>query len=105
MATRRGSTTRRARVPARCFGQVVLRQVAAFQALNAADIRGRTLHNACGLGVDAAALDCAVSQEAAKRMSYWRWLVVDEVSMVNARLLAQVRGKGAVSLAARPFFF
>ena len=68
-------------------------------------IRGRTLHNACGLGVDAAALDRAVSQEAAKRMSYWRWLVVDEVSMVNARLLAQARGKGAVSLAARPFFF
>ncbi|CAJ1385553.1 unnamed protein product, partial [Effrenium voratum] len=65
-------------------------QVTAFQAVNAADIRGRTLHNACGLGVDAAALDRAVSQEAAKRMSYWRWLVVDEVSMVNARLLAQV---------------
>ncbi|CAJ1367669.1 unnamed protein product, partial [Effrenium voratum] len=64
--------------------------VAAFQAVNAADIRGRTLHNACGLGVDAAALDRAVGQEAAKRMSYWRWLVVDEVSMVNARLLAQV---------------
>ncbi|CAJ1389861.1 unnamed protein product, partial [Effrenium voratum] len=61
-----------------------------FEAVNAADIRGRTLHNACGLGVDAAALDCAVGQEAAKRMSYWRWLVVDEVSMVNARLLAQV---------------
>ena len=75
------------------------------QAVNAADIRGRTLHNACGLGVDAAALDRAVSQEAAKRMSYWRWLVVDEISMVNARLLAQARGIGAVSLAARPFFF
>ena len=43
--------------------------MAAFQAVNAADIRGRTLHNACGLGVDAAALDRAVSQEAAKRMS------------------------------------
>ncbi|CAJ1385060.1 unnamed protein product, partial [Effrenium voratum] len=40
--------------------------------------------------LDAAALDRAVGQEAAKRMSYWRWLVVDEVSMVNARLLAQV---------------
>ena len=70
-----------------------------------ADIRGRTLHNACGLGVDAAALDRAVSQEAAKRMSYWRWLVVDEISMVNAQLLAQAHGNGAVSLAARPFFF
>ncbi|CAJ1330207.1 unnamed protein product, partial [Effrenium voratum] len=58
-------------------------EVAAFQAVNAADIRGRTLHNACGLGVDAAALDRAVGQEAAKRMSYWRWLVVDEVSMAG----------------------
>ncbi|CAJ1412747.1 unnamed protein product, partial [Effrenium voratum] len=73
-----------------CPAGVAAPQVAAFQAVNAADIRGRTLHNACGLGVDAAALDCAVGQEAAKRMSYWRWLVVDEVSMVNARLLAQV---------------
>ena len=105
LATRRGSITRRARAPACCFGQVVSRQVAAFQAVNAADIRGRTLHNACGLGVDAAALDRAVSQEAAKRMSYWRWLVVDEISMVNARLLAQAHGNGTVSLAARPFFF
>ncbi|CAJ1327813.1 unnamed protein product, partial [Effrenium voratum] len=76
-------------------------QVAAFQAVNAADIRGRTLHNACGLGVDAAALDRAVGQEAAKRMSYWRWLVVDEVSMVNARLLAQACG-GEAGLACAP---
>ena len=68
------------------------------QAVNAADIRGRTLHNACGLGVDAAALDRAASQEAAKRMSYW----VVEISMVNARLLAQAHGNGTVSLAARP---
>ncbi|CAJ1461451.1 unnamed protein product, partial [Effrenium voratum] len=72
-----------------CPAGVAAPQVAAFQAVNAADIRGRTLHNAC-VGVDAAALDRAVGQEAAKRMSYWRWLVVDEVSMVNARLLAQV---------------
>ncbi|CAJ1431386.1 unnamed protein product, partial [Effrenium voratum] len=72
------------------YAQGIDYEVAAFQAVNAADIRGRTLHNACGLGVDAAALDRAVSQEAAKRMSYWRWLVVDEISMVNARLLAQV---------------
>ncbi|CAJ1341859.1 unnamed protein product, partial [Effrenium voratum] len=76
-------------------------EVAAFQAVNAADIRGRTLHNACGLGVDAAALDRAVGQEAAKRMSYWRWLVVDEVSMVNARLLAQACG-GEAGLACAP---
>ena len=69
----------------------------------AEDIRGRTLHNACGLGVDAAALDRAVSQEAAKRMSYWRWLVVDEVSMVNARLLAQARGKGPSRSRPAPF--
>ncbi|CAJ1402349.1 unnamed protein product [Effrenium voratum] len=71
------------------YAQGIDFEVAAFQAVNAADIRGRTLHNAC-VGVDAAALDRAVGQEAAKRMSYWRWLVVDEVSMVNARLLAQV---------------
>ncbi|CAJ1393587.1 unnamed protein product [Effrenium voratum] len=80
------------------YAQGIDYEVAAFQAVNAADIRGRTLHNACGLGVDAAALDRAVSQEAAKRMSYWRWLVVDEISMVNARLLAQAHENGTVSL-------
>ncbi|CAJ1379302.1 unnamed protein product [Effrenium voratum] len=87
-----------------CPAGVAAPQVAAFQAVNAADSRGRTLHNACGLGVDAAALDRAVGQEAAKRMSYWRWLVVDEVSMVNARLLAQACGEGRRSrLPARLF--
>ena len=35
-----------------CPAGVAAPQVAAFQAVNAADIRGRTLHNACGLGVD-----------------------------------------------------
>ncbi|CAJ1360963.1 unnamed protein product, partial [Effrenium voratum] len=79
------------------YAQGIDYEVAAFQAVNAADIRGRTLHNACGLGVDAAVLDRAVSQEAAKRMSYWRWLVVDEISMVNARLLAQAHGNGSSS--------
>ncbi|CAJ1328360.1 unnamed protein product, partial [Effrenium voratum] len=51
------------------YAQGIDFEVAAFQAVNAADIRGRTLHNACGLGVDAAALDRAVGQEAAKRMT------------------------------------
>ena len=34
-------------------------------------------------------------------MSYWRWLVVDEVSVVNARLLAQACG-GEAGLACAP---
>ncbi|CAJ1456522.1 unnamed protein product, partial [Effrenium voratum] len=64
-------------------------EVAAFQAVNAADIKGKTIHNVCGLSADWKAVDRAVSKEA-KRMGLWRWLIIDEVSMVNARLLAQV---------------
>ncbi|CAJ1413214.1 unnamed protein product, partial [Effrenium voratum] len=65
-------------------------EVAAFQAVNAADIKGKTIHNVCGLSADWKAVDRAVSKEVAKRMGLWRWLIIDEVSMVNARLLAQV---------------
>ncbi|CAJ1386816.1 unnamed protein product, partial [Effrenium voratum] len=58
--------------------------------VNAADIKGKTIHNVCGLSADWKAVDRAVSKEVAKRMGLWRWLIIDEVSMVNARLLAQV---------------
>ena len=65
-------------------------EVAAFQAVNAADVEGKTLHNACGLNVGSFSLDQPASRETAQRMALWRWLIIDEISMVNARLLAQV---------------
>ena len=65
-------------------------EIAAFQAVNAADVDGKTLHNACGLNVGSFSLDQPASRETAQRMAFWRWLIIDEISMVNARLLAQV---------------
>ncbi len=79
-------------------------EVAAFQAVNAADVAGKTLHSACGLSVGSYSLDREASRETAKRMSCWRWLIIDEISMVNARLLAQVEQRmRAVMPAANPW--
>ena len=66
-------------------------EITAFQAVNAASIEGKTIHNAFGMNlVGATASEAPVSSETAKRMAYWRWVIVDEISMVNARLLAHV---------------
>ena len=68
-------------------------QFAAFQATNAADIRGETLHAACGLSKDRDCLDAACTPETARRIAHWRWLIADEVGMISARLLAQVEAR------------
>ena len=78
-------------------------QVVALQAVTAALIDGDTIHHACGL-VPAQfrrgkqADEFGMSQlDVAKKMLRWEWLLIDEIGMVSARLLAdldmQLRGK------------
>ena len=78
-------------------------EVTAFQATNAADVGGLTLHTACGLNREKDCLDTACRPDTARRIAFWRWLLVEEVGMVSARLLAQVdlRIRGAVPAAAQ----
>ena len=78
-------------------------EVTAFQATNAADVGGLTLHTACGLNREKNCLDTACRPDTARRIAFWRWLLLDEVGMVSARLLAQVdlRIRGAVPAAAQ----
>lgn len=66
-------------------------EVVAFQAVNASALAGKTIHHACGFNTDQynASEAGAVAATTAKRISYWRWLFIDEVSMVGARLLAR----------------
>ncbi|CAE7470232.1 pfh1, partial [Symbiodinium pilosum] len=72
-------------------------------ATNAADVGGLTLHTACGLNREKDCLDTACRPDTARRIAFWRWLLVEEVGMVSARLLAQVdlRIRGAVPAAAQ----
>ena len=78
-------------------------QVTAFQATNAADISGQTLHQAFGLNTDKNCLDTTCRPDTARRIALWRWLILDEVSMVSARLTAQVelRARSAVPTASQ----
>ena len=77
-------------------------QVAALQATNAPALDGNTIHSAFGMGVnttkeqsaqpegDAESEKKTKKEAAAQRMSQWRWLIVDEVSMVSANFLAEL---------------
>ena len=65
-------------------------QFTAFQATNAADIKGETLHAACGLTKDMDCLETACTPDTARRIAHWCWLIADEVGMISARLLGQV---------------
>ena len=69
------------------YTQGISFEFTAFQAVNATDIGGKTLHDTFGINVKG---DQPISQEKAKQMAYLRWLIVDEISLVNAKLLAQV---------------
>ena len=55
-------------------------QFLAFQATNAADLGGDTIHHACSFNQSARSFEQAMRPEAAKRMAYWRWLFIDEIS-------------------------
>eukprot|EP00971_Amphidinium_carterae_P129433 2563678-Amphidinium_carterae.1 len=72
------------------YTQGIEYEITAFQAVNAADIGGKTIHHAFGLNVSKYTGDEVVSRETAKRLAHLRWLIIDEISMVNARLFAQL---------------
>ena len=64
-------------------------EVVAFQAVNAADLGGKTMHKAFGWKRAGERLQEGARREAHKRMCHWRWLVLDEISLVDAKLLGQ----------------
>ena len=71
-------------------------QVVALQAVTANLLGGDTIHHACGIafqkrGATINGEDQAKKRmEVAKRALQWRWLIIDETSMVSARLLADI---------------
>ena len=60
----------------------------AFQATNAADLDGNTIHHACGFNNNPRSFEQVINPERAKRMAYWRFVFIDEISLVPANLLA-----------------
>ena len=81
---------------AKCGWQMGLEyQMAALQAVMAEQLGGDTLHHACGINwrQENADNDTCFSQRASKvaeRVSQWKWLIIDEISMVSAKLLAEI---------------
>jgi hypothetical protein len=74
-------------------------QVAALQAVMAHQLGGDTFHHACGINPlgnnkpqDDKSRGKASQRHAnvAERVVQWRWLIVDEVGMVSAKLLAEI---------------
>ena len=69
-------------------------QVVVLQAVMAQLISGDTIHHACGIKAfkkGAEYDDGTDSQQIiAKRVLQWRWLIIDEISMVSAKLLAEL---------------
>ena len=61
--------------------------ILAYQNANAADLGGQTIHAAFGFSIAGPSADRPVSPEAAKRLAHYRWLFVDEISMVPANIL------------------
>ena len=86
------------------FGQIlgwnmsVEYQIVALQAVMAEQLHGDTIHHALGIQVfghksGSAHKDWQRQDEVAKRVLQWRWLIIDEISMVSARLLGLVDEK------------
>ena len=69
-------------------------QIVALQAVMADLLGGDTIHHACGIPVckreECHGDDAQKQMEVAKRVLQWRWLIIDEISMVSAKLLADV---------------
>ena len=63
-------------------------QFVAFQATNAVDLAGDTIHHAFSLNPRKHS-DEPMKPDVAKRMAMWRWLFIDEISLVPANLLAR----------------
>ena len=65
-------------------------EILAYQNSNASDLGGRTIHAAFGLSQYGPSRDQGVSAETVKGMAHWRWLFVDEISLVPANILAKM---------------
>jgi len=69
-------------------------QVVALQAVMADLLGGDTIHHACGIPVMkkgmAGESQAQRQMDVAKRVLQWRWLIIDEISMVSAKLFAEV---------------
>lgn len=60
----------------------------AYQATNATDLHGDTMHRAFGFNREQRSFDQPASPDCAKRLAYWRFLFVDEISLVPANFFA-----------------
>ena len=69
-------------------------QIVALQAVMADLLGGDTIHHACGIPVfkkrECHGDDLQKHMDIAKRVLQWRWLIIDEISMVGSRLFAQI---------------
>ena len=69
-------------------------QVVALQAVMAQLLDGDTIHHACGIPAfrrqECHDQDLQRHLDVAKRVLQWRWLFIDEISMVSAKLLADM---------------
>jgi hypothetical protein len=69
-------------------------QIVALQAVMAELLGGDTIHHACGIpvfnGRECHDEDLQTHLAIAKRVLQWRWLIIDEISMVSAKLLAEL---------------
>ena len=58
---------------------------------------GDTIHHALGIHpmqtTQDSSKDTVKQQAVAKKIMQWRWLIIDEISMVSARLLAEIDAK------------
>ena len=66
----------------------------ALQAVNADALDGDTLHHALGLNPFSKGRENVARADkmkaAAARVAQWRWLIIDEISMVSANFLAEL---------------
>ncbi len=72
-------------------------KMASLQAVMAEQLGGDTIHHALGLNpflkektARASEQECQKQQDVAKHVMQVRWLIMDEVSMVSANLLADI---------------
>ena len=69
-------------------------QILALQAVMADQLGGETVHHALGIDPSerqAGAIKASQKPtEAAKVVSQWRWLIIDEISMISASFLAEI---------------